>query len=361
MRIFIKITMFLISHLLCVQSADAIEVLVPDSHVSTVHPRISVVGRSNANAVLLALNQTPIQTLIVSDSIFHVRLTIPYGLNKITLSVADTTAQFEKPVELQVLCGPRIPRSYEKVFGSSLFHGKALRTECTSCHEPPNGADTNDNSGQLCYSCHADIKRRFSTHGVDEDDICTNCHRIESDLSRQTQGVYSDMNPCYLCHTDKIGEFAQDFIHGPVAGGTCTVCHNPHGSQFDNNLVSPMPVLCLYCHTSVAGMDERVIHEPFEDGGCTDCHDPHATGNRWVLLKETGELCIGCHEDDIQPDNHRHPIGGHKPKGDLIAGLTLDNDGRLDCLTCHLPHGSQADYLLRSSDTNGCRECHPEM
>jgi predicted CXXCH cytochrome family protein len=194
---------------------------------------------------------------------------------------------------------------------------------------------------------------------VGDEKLCTNCHRMTADLTRQQTGVYTDMNPCFLCHTDKIGEFAQDYIHGPVAGGTCTVCHNPHGSQFDNNLRSPVPVLCLFCHTSIYDSVDPVQHKPFADGHCVDCHDPHATGNRWVLTRESGELCISCHEEEVADGNHRHPVG-KKPKTRLKRDMTLDDEGRMECLTCHQPHGGKAEFLLRTSGGHACLDCHPE-
>ncbi len=339
----------------------AIEIIYPASHVGTVYPRISVVGRTGAGAIALDVNGKLARSQTVADGIFHLRVPIPYGLNHITVRIpADDPVQ-EEPVELQVLCGPKIPRSYEKVFAPVLFHGQEARQECRRCHDPQSGQWVTGGGDGWCYSCHADIQQQFRSHGAENEELCTMCHSIAPDMTRHTVGRYSDMNPCFKCHTDKIGEFAQDFIHGPVAGGTCTVCHNPHGSQFARNLKTPLPVLCIFCHTDVADMDAPQQHEPFMQGHCADCHDPHATANRWVLVKKTGELCLGCHQGLTEPGAHRHPLGGEKPKAELAAGLKLDTDGRLECLTCHRPHGSVADFLLRSTTANGCSECHPEF
>ena len=172
------------------------------------------------------------------------------------------------------------------------------------------------------------IKERFVSHTVKDRKICTNCHRIDAELKKQPQTNYSDFNPCYLCHKDKIGKFAQDYIHGPVAGGTCTVCHNPHGSKFDKNLRSPVPVLCMFCHTSVGGSEAPVQHQPFKDGRCVACHDPHATGNRWVLVSKSSELCFNCHGKDGKMDGHSHPFD-RKPKLEMETSLALTQNGKL--------------------------------
>lgn len=356
-------------------SAAQVEILIPEQQISTVLPRVHVVGRSGNPQVSLSLNGNLLPDVAVVDSIFHAMVQLPYGLNKIVVTplgsgegqpiAADSTSGaslvplVEYAVELDVLCGPRISRDYQKMFTAFLFHDSRSHEACLTCHSMTPTPDSTGEDAQWCYQCHPVIQKQFSKHVIGDDKLCTNCHRLFPDLSRQTTGVYTDMNPCFLCHKDKIGEFAQDYIHGPVAGGTCTVCHNPHGSEFEDNLRTPVPVLCLFCHTTIDDMADAVKHEPFADGHCTDCHDPHATGNKWVLVRDSGQLCIDCHEDQVADGKHRHPTG-RKPKTQLKRDLALNDQGKMECLTCHHPHGGNAEFLLRTSGGHACLGCHPE-
>ena len=339
-----------------------LEVLVPPSQFSTVRPNIHIVGRAESPWVVLELNGKMLPSVETDDSMFHALVWLPYGLNTLTLSArADSNSSGDTgdSQTLEILCGPRIAREYQKVFGQYSFHDQVEPAACLECHDAEVGEGPFVEDADWCYSCHALIREQFRSHVTSNRKLCTNCHRLKPDLSWELTGVYTDMNPCFLCHKDKIGEFAQDFIHGPVAGGTCTVCHNPHGSQFEKNLRSPVPVLCLYCHTSIEERNEPVQHAPFAEGKCVACHDPHATGNRWVLNRKSGELCLGCHRDDMADGNHRHPTDA-KPNRPLATGLALDENGHLECVTCHRPHYASAEFLLRTSGENACLGCHPE-
>ncbi|RKX30888.1 MAG: hypothetical protein DRP71_14295 [Verrucomicrobia bacterium] len=372
MKTAIQIQVLLTTLALAGPSVAQLEILVPAKQVSTVLPRIYVVGRTGESRVAISLNGDHVTTAAVVDSIFHALIWMPYGLNQITVATVpedSTMAQSsanslgfsgsKQVAELEVLCGPRISREYQKMFASSIFHNTIPHPECLGCHSLAAETGAASQDAEWCYRCHPIIREQFRGHGADDEQLCINCHRLSADLTKRKTGVYTDMNPCFLCHKDKIGEFAQDFIHGPVAGGTCTVCHNPHGSQFANNLRSPVPVLCLFCHTSIDQMDDPVQHKPFADGHCADCHDAHATGNRWVLTRDSGELCLGCHEDVVADGNHRHPVG-NKPKTRLKRDMALNDEGRMECLTCHHPHSGEAEYLLRTSGGHACLGCHPE-
>ncbi len=346
--------------------ADAVEIVVPDARVSSARSRLTVVGRSVQDHVTVEINGNTAATVPVIDGWFHAPVYLPYGLNEIRVheapAVADSAggpAAASEPASdvVEVLCGPRIPRNYEKIFVSHAFHGNSHDMACLECHAQP--AAALDDDATWCFTCHGRVREKFRSHVPGDTRSCTNCHRMSQNLSQVSTGVFTDMNPCFMCHKDKIGEFAQDYIHGPVAGGTCTVCHDPHGSKFAKTLRSPVPVLCLFCHTSVTDEYAPVQHGPFVNGRCTACHDPHATANKWVLVKSSRSICLGCHGEDGRLTSHDHPYDV-KPKGRIERSLVLSNDGELECLTCHRAHGSSARALLRSESENVCLGCHPE-
>jgi predicted CXXCH cytochrome family protein len=345
-----------------VLAQGSVEILLPPEQCSTARPNIHIVGRADSPWVSIELNGKLLAPVETDDSMFHALVWLPYGLNTVVVkALADRGGlpETDGGRTLEILCGPRIAKSFEKLYVRYSFHDLDGRTSCLPCHGREEEGDAFVEDADWCYSCHSLIEDQFRSHVTNNQQLCTNCHRMKSDLSWEETGVYTDMNPCFLCHKDKIGEFAQNFIHGPVAGGTCTVCHNPHGSEFDKNLRSPVPVLCLFCHTSIEERVEGAQHEPFADGQCVDCHDPHATGNKWVLVTESGQLCLECHEDDVADGTHRHPIDAI-PSKPLSGGLKLNAAGRLECLTCHHPHYSAADFLLRTTTAHACLGCHPE-
>lgn len=371
MKKIVQIHLVLVVFLVAQVAVADLDILVPNKQVSSVLPRIHVVGYSDYPEVAISLNGKHLTKVETDGDIFHSLIHMPYGLNQISVapvsptgergSVSDTfmSLVLEEAVELEVLCGPRIPRNYQKVYIPYVFHDTAQHPECLDCHSRTTSSADEDEDAEWCYECHSLIQQQFNGHVVGDENLCTNCHRLDEDLTLKRTGVYTDMNPCFLCHKDKIGEFAKDFIHGPVAGGTCVVCHNPHGSEFEANLHSPVPVLCLFCHTSIDEQTDPVQHAPFSSGYCVECHDPHATGNRWVLNRSSGVLCIDCHEKVVTGSSHRHPVDA-MPKTALKKELALNDEGRLECLTCHHPHSGSAQFLLRTSGGNACLGCHPE-
>lgn len=342
-------------------AVPTVEILVPQEHVSTEHSRISIVGRSRLKSVRVLVNGAFFREVAVRDSTFHASLRLPYGLNNIAiLPAADETSPLAVEGDsVEVLCGPEFTRDQGRLFVDYHFHNREAPTECLRCHAQPEDSPP---SSDWCNPCHNTVRQRLEEHTVEKTRPCTGCHKIEADLTTMNAAGPGGANPCYDCHPDKIGLASRDYVHGPVAGGACTVCHDPHGSQYAKTLVRPVPVLCESCHTDISGRNRDHQHYPFEQGWCIECHDPHATNNRWVLLKTGEELCMSCHFTSGSQRTHNHPHGV-KPKKPLPPQLHLSASGELECLTCHQPHASDAHYLLRirSEGENMCLGCHKDV
>jgi predicted CXXCH cytochrome family protein len=121
-------------------------------------------------------------------------------------------------------------------------------------------------------------------------------------------------------------------------------------------------MLCFGCHEFDRQLQERPLqHKPFSNGNCGACHDPHATSNRWVLIKASESVCFQCHDPDKQPlKNHIHPYNV-KPKNASKMDLQLSKSGKLECLTCHNPHSSYSEHLLRGNQKITCYGWHKDM
>jgi len=79
--------------------------------------------------------------------------------------------------------------------------------------------------------------------------------------------------------------------HGPFAAKMCNGCHVPGAS---NMLVAPGGELCFRCHQ--LALDKKYVHGPLVSGGCTVCHDPHSSQYRYLLVSASDSFCFHCHD-----------------------------------------------------------------
>lgn len=79
--------------------------------------------------------------------------------------------------------------------------------------------------------------------------------------------------------------------HGPYAAKLCDGCHE---RSRGNALVLPPDRLCGRCH--VLPLGKEYVHGPLNGGGCSLCHDPHRSPNAFLLTSDSGAFCLSCHE-----------------------------------------------------------------
>jgi predicted CXXCH cytochrome family protein len=119
-------------------------------------------------------------------------------------------------------------------------------------------------------------KPLMNYHSPYQEKDCASCH------DQSTMGKFVSPQPelCYQCHDDFKNTYK--VLHGPVAGGQCTACHNPHQSENENLLTRTGRSLCLYCHelNLIMSLEE---HKEIQDANCTDCHNPHGGENKYNL------------------------------------------------------------------------------
>ncbi len=94
---------------------------------------------------------------------------------------------------------------------------------------------------------------------------CGDCHRQGYSISRPEDSL------CYRCHNKKDDK---KFVHGPLAGGACAVCHEPHGSRNAFFLKDDTRVLCISCHDQSSS---RTHVLSAKNKKCEKCHNPHSS------------------------------------------------------------------------------------
>ncbi|MCX6273572.1 MAG: hypothetical protein NTU44_20580 [Bacteroidetes bacterium] len=105
---------------------------------------------------------------------------------------------------------------------------------------------------------------------------CSSCH----DNELKNKLLQSQPGLCYTCHANFSEKFI--YLHGPVAGGYCTACHEHHLSEIPKLLKRKGQDLCLYCH-AMETLVNNEAHSGLADMECTQCHDPHGGADRNML------------------------------------------------------------------------------
>ena len=236
---------------------------------------------------------------------------------------------------------------------------------CLNCHDPhqPNNPGTGyayvlkrPNEIAVCYQCHAGSQNNYST--IDPTLPLTSITSVESPYDIQSE---FNSNPA--------DSHFPDFPYMDGEVNKCSECHNPHGI-FNSNSTTKYPMLlsagpdavkgtyefCLVCHNSDANppypkFSNISVPARFKFSRATFLKMRHSTFGRPTssayprsMVMETGAYGIGLYDTN--------PYGSFNTSPYNIA-----ND--IPCLTCHNPHGSSNQYMLkRPNDVNFCLYCH---
>lgn len=115
-------------------------------------------------------------------------------------------------------------------------------------------------------------------------------------------------------------------LHEPYKARECESCHNTADMTKLNEV---QPALCYMCHSDFSEQYAH-LHGPVEGGFCTECHNPHIAKNKKLLENNGQDLCLKCHY-----------------KEDVLRNEMHDGIGETDCAECHNPHGGEDKFILR--------------
>jgi predicted CXXCH cytochrome family protein len=197
-----------------------------------------------------------------------------------------------------------------------------------------------DIKSETCLSCHAETKQGKFVHsavGLG----CENCHQTTSENKKTTITIMATGGDlCAMCHEAKKGPV----LHGPYKAGQCLVCHDPHSSNYQNEIRAETNTLCLGCHGISqpgvkANSETKLVTLP---GGQTVTFDDYRKAPKIELDRggTSGHPIMG------------HPFTGKDPRK---QGATLS------CLSCHDPHSSALPNLMPAdvkTDLDLCGQCH---
>lgn len=150
---------------------------------------------------------------------------------------------------------------------------------------------------------------------------------------------------CLSCHTKGPHALWDGSAHDS-RNMSCASCHSVHSPKSDENQLKTesQTDLCATCHRQQAVKIRRASHMPVAEGKmeCSTCHNPHGATNV-KLLRVGNWVNESC--NSCHTDKRGPFLHEH-------AG-TRDN-----CTTCHDPHGSPHERMLIAKLPMLCQRCH---
>lgn len=297
----------------------------PSSAVNQSRHLVLKLGSGDITAVVVTVNGVASDSLAVGATeykrAFRDFLILQPAWDKGKNQILVETFSAEKKLEsfqAEIFYAPRqqggvIP----KEFSGAIMHRPEYESLCVPCHNMRPTAkqfvDVADKDNP-CYSCHKRMGSEKNVHTPVSMYSCVLCHPLQGVPKYAPTKRESKL--CFSCHTDKQKEFKEyKFLHGPLAGDMCEICHDPHSSDNPEQLRQPVNKLCLSCHESVG----KGIHA----------------------------IALG--------DGTGHPVDGKTDISERGKGRELS------CISCHNPHGGKARYYFVTGTENKmelCQNCH---
>ena len=251
--------------------------------------------------------------------------------------------------------------------------GRARPASPPAAGQPPLQAQTQppaapgDYVGEdTCLGCHADQAAVYhsSPHGRAENPRsprakqgCESCHgpgKAHVDAGGDPKLIQNPakMPPrdasdrCMTCHNRGAHAAWEGSAHD-VRQVSCTTCHSVHHAKSAKGQLKArdQSTLCATCHRDKVAKADRSGHMPLREGKleCTSCHNPHGSQNNVRLLKAGTSVTEFC--VTCHTDKRGPFLYEHAPV-------------RENCTTCHDPHGSSNERMLVAKMPILCQRCH---
>ncbi len=138
-------------------------------------------------------------------------------------------------------------------------------------------------------------------------------------------------------------EASKKYVHMPYQDKSCDPCHSKMTESYLKipNSYTAQNEICFSCHTETLNeFNKPYKHLPAVEN-CTSCHDPHQSEFEYLLKKESKTLCLSCHESDLK-------------------GNKIHSKLEKTCIECHTPHASEYELLLKRGGHEVCLLCHTQ-
>lgn len=190
---------------------------------------------------------------------------------------------------------------------------------------------------------NADRENHFHFSALEQS--CATCHE---GLPSSDDGA-SMKADCNVCH--KSMSSGAVYLHAPAEMQECTGCHGWSAEKKVVVVEKGVPGACFDCHgEKQTQVDNAKFPHPVA-GECLTCHSAHGTDQKHIVKEDIYTLCISCHEGK----KVNHPVGRHP-----LRFAKLSETEEISCVSCHNPHGSEFETLLRGpgGPMASCEACH---
>jgi DmsE family decaheme c-type cytochrome len=228
---------------------------------------------------------------------------------------------------------------------------------------------------QACVACHAVQVAAFNAtlmgkifrnpRNAQERANCETCHGPASlhvkagggrgvgglvsfrlDDASHTPDEYNGI--CLSCHEKGHRTYWRGSTH-EMRGLVCTNCHTIMTNVTPHYQLAKLTEIdtCFQCHKNKRAEIWRSSHMPVREGKmtCSTCHNPHGSYAE-AMLKDVATINDNCYKCHAEK---RGPfLWEHAPV-------------RENCANCHDPHGSINDFLLKISRPRLCQQCHANL
>jgi DmsE family decaheme c-type cytochrome len=247
-------------------------------------------------------------------------------------------------------CSSLSPPSLKPELNAAQSHAQYVGASvCSSCHELE--------TSHWSHTIHARIPH-LAAPGNPKVEGCETCHGPGSEhvsapadkskimaFTHQSGATVSQQNSmCLQCHSGKERIAWPGSVH-QMNDLSCSDCHNPMAQFSQKGLLRKDGInqTCYSCHQQQRAEFRKRSHMPLPEGKvtCIDCHNPHGSNTDPMLKADTvNQVCYQCHQEKRGPF-----IWEHAPV-------------RESCLNCHQSHGSNHESLLVSTRPFLCQTCH---